>query len=288
MFSENHCGRAFILVSLHLDENSLYSFLSSVVSWSCCRVTYFPGLVSVLERYGWGCIFSHIIYGRQRILLFHSKWKGCWSKNHRAVQVGRELWGLSRPHPPHTQSRVSMLFRAVSSWIFDIFKDGGSTVSLGNLFQGLTILTVKKFFLTFRWSFLHFHLCPLPVVLSLGITKTNLAPSHPLTGYFYILIRLDFLPMSFLFSRLSNPSFQLVCNVTWLPFKKRKGKCWEKMWNHEKKKIGISCWVFFTLAICSVLFMCMYICKFSVGIQIGKLPSVLTIVDTINTQESVF
>lgn len=41
------------------------------------------------------------------------------------------------------------------------------TVSLGNLFQYFIILRVKVSFLTFKWNFLYFNWCPLPLVLSL-------------------------------------------------------------------------------------------------------------------------
>jgi len=50
-------------------------------------------------------------------------------------------------------------------------------MSLGNLFQGSVTLRAKNLLVVFSWNFLYFSLCPLPLVLSLGITKKSLAPS---------------------------------------------------------------------------------------------------------------
>jgi len=47
-----------------------------------------------------------------------------------------------------------------------ISKDAEATTSLDNLFQCLTILTVKMFLLMFKWNFLYFSLCPLPHLLT--------------------------------------------------------------------------------------------------------------------------
>lgn len=70
----------------------------------------------------WVSLSSYVFCGRQRILLFNWRWKCSWSENHRIV--------------------IIMLFKAVSSWIFNTFKVRHSTTSLGNLFQGLTIFAV--------------------------------------------------------------------------------------------------------------------------------------------------
>jgi len=53
--------------------------------------------------------------------------------------------------------------------------DGDFMTFLGTLFQCLTILTVKKgVLLMFKWNFLYFSLCPLPLFLSLGTTMKSL------------------------------------------------------------------------------------------------------------------
>lgn len=48
----------------------------------------------------------------------------------------------------------------------------------GHLFQCLPSLKVKeKIFLPFKWSFLYFTLCPLPLILSVHPSEKTLAPS---------------------------------------------------------------------------------------------------------------
>lgn len=68
---------------------------------------------------------------------------------------GKDLW---RPSCPTSlaQSRFtySRLPEAMSNHVLSINKDGGSTTFLGNLFQCLNTITVKKaFFLMFKWNF---------------------------------------------------------------------------------------------------------------------------------------
>ena len=65
----------------------------------------------------------------------------------------------------------------MSRWLLDIAKDRDSIVILGSLCQCSVTLTVKKCFLMFRGNLLCFILCPLPHVLSLGITGKSLDPS---------------------------------------------------------------------------------------------------------------
>lgn len=55
--------------------------------------------------------------------------------------------------------------------------ENGDTASLGTLFQCVSILTVRKCFLMFRWNFLCFSLCPLPLVLPLCNTESLVSPS---------------------------------------------------------------------------------------------------------------
>lgn len=65
----------------------------------------------------------------------------------------------------------------VSSQILNISKDGYFTASPGNLLQCLTIITVKKCFLVFRWNCMYFDLCLLRLGLSLGTVNKNLSLS---------------------------------------------------------------------------------------------------------------
>jgi len=71
----------------------------------------------------------------------------------------------------------SRLPRTVSIQVFNTSKDGDSTTSLGHLFQCLTMLTVKKLCLMFKWHLLYFSLCPWPLVLSQDTTEKSLALS---------------------------------------------------------------------------------------------------------------
>lgn len=89
---------------------------------------------------------------------------------------------------------------------------GGSTTSLGRLFQWSNSLTVKKFFLVFVWNFLHSSFCSLPLLLlpllpatekSLALAQLHLS-QHLLTGemlqFLIILVALcwtlSIMPMS--------------------------------------------------------------------------------------------
>jgi len=91
------------------------------------------------------------------------------------------LEGPSVGHPvqPPCQSRVtySRLHRTLSRRVLNISREGDSTTSLGSLCQGSVTLRGKLLFHTFRRNFLCFSLCPLPLVLSLGITEKSLALS---------------------------------------------------------------------------------------------------------------
>ena len=112
------------------------------------------------------------------------------SPNHRTVGVGRDLWGSFNPIQSPYWSRVtySRLHRTASRQVLNISREGVSKTALGNLFQCSVILRGKKFFLMFRWNFLCFSLCPLPLVLSLGSTEKSLAPSSWLTLQIFISI----------------------------------------------------------------------------------------------------
>jgi len=84
---------------------------------------------------------------------------------HRRVRVGRDLCGSSGPTPCRSRGTYSRLHGTVSRWVLNISREGDSTTSLGNLFQGFACLRVKKFFLMFSWNFLCFSLCPLSLPL---------------------------------------------------------------------------------------------------------------------------
>lgn len=65
----------------------------------------------------------------------------------------------------------------IASRFLNIFSEGDSTASLGNLFQRLVTCIVKKFFLISRWNLLCISFYLLPPVLLLGITEQSVAPS---------------------------------------------------------------------------------------------------------------
>lgn len=92
--------------------------------------------------------------------------------------------------------------RKLSFWVSPV----ETPTSLGNLFQSFTALTVEECSLVFRWNCKHLYLCPLVIFLSLCTTKT--AWFHHLytlpSDNLYVLIRIS---LTFLFSRLKNPSF---------------------------------------------------------------------------------
>ena len=91
--------------------------------------------------------------------------------------------------PCRSTVTYSRLHRTSSRWVLDISREGDSTTPPENLFQGSVTLRGKKFFLTFRWNFLRFSLCLLPLVLKgtsnvskmvmLRFVLVQQKPSHP-------------------------------------------------------------------------------------------------------------
>lgn len=79
-------------------------------------------------------------------------WWGCWSI-HSITQWPR-LTGTSGSYPVYSpcsdRTTSSQLLKTLSRQLFSIFRDGDSTVSLGNLCQGSITFTGKRCFLTFR------------------------------------------------------------------------------------------------------------------------------------------
>lgn len=106
------------------------------------------------------------------------------------------LEGICPVHPPQ-------LLRTMSGHVWNVSKDGDSPTSLGNLCQCSVTLTLKKCFLMFRWDFLYFNLYPLPLLLSLGITKTSL-PQSSLHSHIRYLFALITSALSLLFAMLSS------------------------------------------------------------------------------------
>jgi len=93
------------------------------------------------------------------------------------VGVGRDLWTYLVQPPCQSKVTYSRLHRTSSRQFLNTSRDGDSTTPLGSPFQYSVTLRVKKFFLMFRWNFLCFSLCLLPLVLLLGTTEESLAPS---------------------------------------------------------------------------------------------------------------
>ena len=79
------------------------------------------------------------------------------------------------------------------------------TTSLGNLLQCSVTLTVKEWFLMFRWNILCFSLWPLPLVLALSTIEKALAPSSLHSPFRYVSTLIEF-SLSLTFSRLNSPS----------------------------------------------------------------------------------
>ena len=59
-----------------------------------------------------------------------------------------------------------MSLSTTSKWFLNTFRDGDSTIELGSLFQCLTTLSVKKFFLTSNLNLPWCNLRPFSLVLS--------------------------------------------------------------------------------------------------------------------------
>jgi len=96
-----------------------------------------------------------------------------------------ELFGLEVTFKDHiVQLRCvgdifhkTRLLKAQSNLTLNTANHGASTNSLGNLFQCLTILTVKKFFLMSNLDLLSFSLKLLPFVLPLQTLVKSISPS---------------------------------------------------------------------------------------------------------------
>ena len=110
-------------------------------------------------------------------LLFFPNHRIAESQNHRMAGVGRDLCGSSSPTPCRSRVTQSRLHRTASRQVFNT-STGESPDPLGSLCRISINLRGKKFSLMFRWNFLCFSLCPLPLVLSLATTEKSL-DIHP-------------------------------------------------------------------------------------------------------------
>jgi len=97
------------------------------------------------------------------------------SQNHRMVGVGRDLCGSSSPTLLPKQGHLQQAAQ-------DLVQVGLEYLQRRRLHslpgQPVPVLrhSVKKFFLMFRWNFSCFRLCPVPLLLLLGIAEKSSAP----------------------------------------------------------------------------------------------------------------
>jgi len=114
------------------------------------------------------------------------------SKNHSMFEIGKDLWRSSCPTAllkqhhlePVAQGYVQMAFKYLyGSRLYNQSVQAVPMISHP--------MRVKKIFLIFRWHFLCFSLCPLPLFLSLGTTEKCLGLSslHPPCRYLCTLMR---------------------------------------------------------------------------------------------------
>ena len=95
--------------------------------------------------------------------------------------------------------------RATSSLALNSSRDGASTTSLGNLFQCVTTLCVKKFLLIFNLNLPCLSLKQFPLVLSLSTLVNSHISSSLYTPFKYWKATVRF-SQSLLFSKLNKPS----------------------------------------------------------------------------------
>lgn len=90
-------------------------------------------------------------------------------QNHRLTGTGGHLQS-----PAQIRVTYRRLLRTMSTWLLNIFEDGDSIASMGNLCQSSATLIIIKCFLMVKWDFLYVSLCRLPLDPSLGTTKKSL------------------------------------------------------------------------------------------------------------------
>lgn len=110
----------------------------------------------------------------------------------RVTEVDGHYWKLPSPTPLLKQNQLEQVARDCAQWGLNI--SNISNISLANPCCCLITLTVKKFFLTLRGSFLCFNLCLLPLDVALGTSEKNLGLS-PLLHW--ALTHIDEIPWDF-------------------------------------------------------------------------------------------
>jgi len=93
------------------------------------------------------------------------------SQNHKIVEVARHLWRSATSTPAQSRVTETRLTMNIFNWVLNTFRDADSTNLFGNQ---------KKKGIVFKWNFLYFSLCPLPLILSLNTTERCLALSSSL------------------------------------------------------------------------------------------------------------
>lgn len=122
---------------------------------------------------------------------------------------------LVQPLCPHKVT-YRRLLRGTPNEVFVVFKDGDTTVCLGNLLQHSVTLTGKRnIFLMFKCNFLSFSLCLKPLDLLLCTTETS--DSTFFTPHCHqVFTHNGKIPLSILLSRLNSlgpPSLSLCDDV---------------------------------------------------------------------------
>ena len=108
--------------------------------------------------------------------------KSSESQNQRTIKL-LELGGTTKGHLVQLPSReqghlqLNQVFRAPSSLILSVSRDGASTTSLGNLFQCFTTLIIKTFFLISNQNLPSCSVIPFLLVLSQQTLLKSLSPS---------------------------------------------------------------------------------------------------------------
>lgn len=112
-------------------------------------------------------------------------WFG-YSQNHKMVEVVKDIWRSFGPRSCSSEVTYNRLLRTMSRWLFSVCKDGGSTSSLGKLFQCSVTLIEKRVFPMFWQNLLCFRLCLLFLMLPPSTTEKNLArlSLHPPFRYY--------------------------------------------------------------------------------------------------------
>lgn len=107
------------------------------------------------------------------------------SQSHRIIKVRRKFLSSSSPASLLQVGAAISGFLGLSSWIFNISQLGTTQVSCSTVWLPSEY---KKVFLVFRWNFLIFNLCPLPLVLIVATTEKSLVPSSSFSPKRYLLL----------------------------------------------------------------------------------------------------